>query len=623
MLRRTPTTPVLLALAAAGAAAGCVRHVTDPPNYEPGLSARAGKPVYVAAASAGAYHHFILADVAFQNDDLAEARTELRLALAWDPESGYLEARLADVLVRLREHGEAMRHAKRAVKLAPDLAEGHLVYAIVLLEAGHLADGRAELEAALRADPATRDAYLLLALAARVAGDAAGERGAYERMAVAFPESFEPHAHLADLAAETGDDGAAARHLADVLERAPGMGEAVRRLGALREKAGDRAGALAVYEDGLAADSGQPDLEEKVVRLYLAEGRDDEAAARVAELRASGLDDEDEARWLRRIGEVYLDAGRPAAAVGVLEAARALPGGDPAGEASWRLGRAHAALHARDAALAAYAAVPAGSQLAPEAAAEAADVRARSGDVEGAIAALREAAKRYPDADALPPALARLYELHGDAAGAAALLRAAVERRPGDARLHFAYGALLGERGDLDAAVREMRRVLEITPDHGEALSWLGHTLARMGVKLDEAETLARRACAIEPTRGAFADSLGLVVLVKGRPDEAVRLLLAATRMTPGEPGILEHLGDALVSARDMVRARAAYEEALGLAADEGLKETLVEKLRSIGGSGGGSGGGGVGGGGGGGGGGGSGGASGAGGAGATGGGAK
>ena len=66
-----------------------------------------------------------------------------------------------------------------------------------------------------------------------------------------------------------------------------------------------------------------------------------------------------------------------------------------------------------------------------------------------------------------------------------------------------------------------------------------------MGVQLDEAESLIRRALEIDPDDGFYIDSLGWVYYQRGDYRRAVEQLERAVELAGDDPTVIEHLGDA------------------------------------------------------------------------------
>src|SRR5262249_35588660 len=96
--------------------------------------------------------------------------------------------------------------------------------------------------------------------------------------------------------------------------------------------------------------------------------------------------------------------------------------------------------------------------------------------------------------------------------------------------------------------------------------NFLGYLLADHNLKLDEAETLVRKAIEQEPDNGAYVDSMGWVYFRLGRLEDARRELERAVVLTGGDPVVCEHLGDGYKQLRLIDSAR--ERERKGRAAD-------------------------------------------------------
>jgi tetratricopeptide (TPR) repeat protein len=70
--------------------------------------------------------------------------------------------------------------------------------------------------------------------------------------------------------------------------------------------------------------------------------------------------------------------------------------------------------------------------------------------------------------------------------------------------------------------------------------------LADRGVKLDEALTLVKKAVDLDPTNGAYLDSLGWAYFKLGKYDQAEDSLNKASHLQRmgSDPTVQEHLGD-------------------------------------------------------------------------------
>jgi len=147
--------------------------------------------------------------------------------------------------------------------------------------------------------------------------------------------------------------------------------------------------------------------------------------------------------------------------------------------------------------------------------------------------------------------------------------------------VQFWLAAAYERVGRHEDSVKMFRTILEGRPDFAPGLNYLGYMWAERGENLDEALDFIQRAVEIDPANGAYIDSMGWVLFQLERFDEAVRYLERAARLVPDDPVVLEHLGDALLSGGDPVRAREHYEAALALEGENA--EALQEKLTELG----------------------------------------
>ncbi len=173
----------------------------------------------------------------------------------------------------------------------------------------------------------------------------------------------------------------------------------------------------------------------------------------------------------------------------------------------------------------------------------------------------------------------------GDLTAAASHLSKAIELSSSNAkdlkaRLLFSRAVVYHRMQDNTRAEADLEASLELVPDNAERLNYLGYMLADRGVRLELAEQLISKAIALEPNSANIIDSLGWVKLRAGNAEEAVRLLELAAEMTPYNPVINDHLGDAYWAAGREREARFQWERSIAYRADAGSSMTSVEDLR-------------------------------------------
>jgi len=167
-------------------------------------------------------------------------------------------------------------------------------------------------------------------------------------------------------------------------------------------------------------------------------------------------------------------------------------------------------------------------------------------------------------------------------AEAEAVVQEALRRDPRNNGLLIQLSLIQERLGRFAEAEAALRQVLERDADNATALNNLGYYLAERGERLDEALELIRRAVNIEPTNGAFLDSLGWVYFQLGNLDEAERYLEQAVLYQPRDATIHEHLGDLHQRRGRLDQALRAYERALQLATESRERERLQQKLEKL-----------------------------------------
>ncbi|MFI5143490.1 MAG: tetratricopeptide repeat protein [Thermoanaerobaculales bacterium] len=161
--------------------------------------------------------------------------------------------------------------------------------------------------------------------------------------------------------------------------------------------------------------------------------------------------------------------------------------------------------------------------------------------------------------------------------------RAAIARLGDDPALRFGLAAALERSGAWDASVKEFRALLAKTPDNAAALNYLGYMFADRGANLPEAQQLVAKAVELDPTSGAFQDSLGWVYFRLGQLDRAEKYLVEALRLEPFDATVNEHVGDLLRARGERAKAAEAYRQALtNKPEEEGQKARIEKKLTEV-----------------------------------------
>jgi Flp pilus assembly protein TadD len=128
--------------------------------------------------------------------------------------------------------------------------------------------------------------------------------------------------------------------------------------------------------------------------------------------------------------------------------------------------------------------------------------------------------------------LANTLSDKGDLQGAIALLRQVIHLDPKFALAHNNLGNALKSQGKLDEAVAALRTAIRLAPDSAYAHANLGLALARQG-KLDEAIAEHRTAIRLDPEQAESHSNLGSALSRQGKLDEAMAEHRTAIRLKP------------------------------------------------------------------------------------------
>jgi tetratricopeptide (TPR) repeat protein len=154
----------------------------------------------------------------------------------------------------------------------------------------------------------------------------------------------------------------------------------------------------------------------------------------------------------------------------------------------------------------------------------------------------------------------RRYKAAEEAAHAAEVL-------PGQARdnemVWFLLGAIYERQKFFDKAEEQFKKVLAVNPKSAAVLNYYGYMLGDLGIRLDEAEALVKRALKEEPFSGAYLDSLGWIYFRQGKLAASETTLRKAVERESHDATIHSHLGDLYAKTGRGDLAAAEWEKSL------------------------------------------------------------
>jgi len=129
--------------------------------------------------------------------------------------------------------------------------------------------------------------------------------------------------------------------------------------------------------------------------------------------------------------------------------------------------------------------------------------------------------------------------------------------------VYFLRGSTYEREKKYDEAEAEFKKVLAENPQSAVVLNYLGYMNADRGVRLDESLNYIKQAVSLDPTNGAYLDSLGWAYFRLGKYDLAEENLNKASRRMSADPTVQEHLGDLYQKTGRLRLAAAHWERAI------------------------------------------------------------
>jgi predicted TPR repeat methyltransferase len=177
---------------------------------------------------------------------------------------------------------------------------------------------------------------------------------------------------------------------------------------------------------------------------------------------------------------------------------------------------------------------------------------------------LRGSKRHVPsDADRLTSAI-RMHQ-QGQVEEAAAIYRQVLQRSPNHVDALQFLGVAMHQLGDHDGALAQLGRALALAPDHPDVRNNRGNVFKKLG-RLDEAEADYRRALALRPKDANARSNLGTVLRERGQLDEAVATFREVIALVPNHGPAWQNLGNALTGLGRIDEAIEAHREAVRLA---------------------------------------------------------
>ncbi len=129
--------------------------------------------------------------------------------------------------------------------------------------------------------------------------------------------------------------------------------------------------------------------------------------------------------------------------------------------------------------------------------------------------------------------------------------------------VYFLRGSTFEREKKYDEAEGEFKKILVANPQSAATLNYLGYMNADRGVQLEESLNYIKQAVSLEPTNGAYLDSLGWAYFKLGKYDLAEESLTKASLRMESDPTVQDHLGDLYQKTGRLKLAAAHWERAV------------------------------------------------------------
>ena len=126
----------------------------------------------------------------------------------------------------------------------------------------------------------------------------------------------------------------------------------------------------------------------------------------------------------------------------------------------------------------------------------------------------------------------------------------------------------------------DLQKALQLSPDEGLALNYLGYTWIDQNRNLKQGLALIEKAVRQKPDDGYIVDSLGWAQFRMGNFKEAVKHLERAVELRPEDPVLNDHLGDGYWRVGREREARFQWEQSLTLNPEPEDAEKIKHKLQ-------------------------------------------
>jgi tetratricopeptide (TPR) repeat protein len=484
-------------------------------------------------------NHLLLGRLYRLNNDLQKAESELKTAVKIDPGS---EEAVTTLAILYTDEGDTA-HALQVLSSVPDAGRSAKLYSALGAAYEQRKEYKNAIDAykkAIRLDRDNLDAIRGLAENLLNDGQTDAALDQYKIIADANPEDAQTYLRLAEIYRRQGKYDLALENLKKADTMVPDSLEVPYNMAAVYQSQGRYDEATKLLQD-LVKKTEKPDTS------------------------YSNSDRNNRAIFIERLGMVYRDQENYQAAVDTFR--KMLTLGDENAERGYQnvidtYREAKQWPQATAAAREAVQKLPNSRGLRMVLDAQLAD----TGDADKALADIRSMLNGKPDDREIYISLAQIntrLKRWKDAEEALSKAEQLSNTSEDKQYVHFLRGSTFEREKKFDEAEAEFKKVLAENPQSAVVLNYLGYMNADRNIRLDESLNYIKQAVSLDPTNGAYLDSLGWAYFRLGKFDLAEENLNKASTRMSADPTVQEHLGDLYQRTGRLKLAAAHWERAI------------------------------------------------------------
>jgi tetratricopeptide (TPR) repeat protein len=526
-------------------------------------------------APAPAYYYYLVAQQTLKQGDVNEAVWLMEKAMAHDPASFFLKLETANLLLLLKKSDKALNLLNDVLATDPGHVPALALAGRILQQQEKVAPAKALFEKALAAGAVDQNIYLLLGRIYWNENDWDNALRIFSQQAKHFPDSFAAHYYLGKVLITQGKWVAAENAMLQSLKLEPSLEEPRQELIKIYQVQKRPADVSRLYREILEQNPNDFGAALELALHYRQIERPAEANRLLHNLGRLSRDEEE---IITIVYERFLQNKQYETGVWILNGL--LQGAPEHSDLHYLTGVAYDGIKSHTEALEHLGEVVQGTRFHSNAVIHMALLQHDMGKIDQAIATMEEAIETKSDHVDFFYYLGTFYEdieRYGDALET---LERGLSIDDRNQRLHFRRGVIFDKMGRKPESITAMKTVLVLKPDDAIALNYLGYTYAEMGINLDEAEQLIKKAMKIKPDDGYITDSLGWVYYKRGQYNQALNYLNKAAMLVPNDPTILEHLGDVYKKLNRPSKALEYYRRSLEN--DPKEKQVIEDKIRQL-----------------------------------------